>query len=259
MLFLAQWLVGGVYVWSTSGKVDDLIIGAAIATAPTTLVVLAPGARRTRYAIAVAQMLYGGLFVHVTGGAFGTAGHAFASLALLALYRSPGVILAAAGVVVLEAAIAPGVWAQHLVWVGVVALVQRQGLRPRHSHPRHGPRRLGALRARLRGRFWGPGGRVPVSALVVPRVVDMTEVIATAPTLRPRAHQELSIYSDLEGDEDMHELLDGFVERLRQIANELERPSSPAELEQIAQRLRGAAAGYGFASISEAACARREP
>jgi len=61
--------------------------------------VLLYGGAPTRYAVAIAQMLWPGLLVHLAGGRFDAHLLAFASLALLALYRDGRVLLTATAVV----------------------------------------------------------------------------------------------------------------------------------------------------------------
>ena len=78
-------------------------IGAFISSVPSVLVAWKPGTAPTRHAIAVAQMLYGGLLVHLTNGQDSTQIHAFFSLAILALYRDKAVIATGVAVGLLQA------------------------------------------------------------------------------------------------------------------------------------------------------------
>jgi signal transduction histidine kinase len=66
---------------------------------------LRPGARVTRHAVAVAQMLYSALFLHLNGGRSELNVHVFASLALLAFYRDARLLVTATLVVALEQAL----------------------------------------------------------------------------------------------------------------------------------------------------------
>jgi HPt (histidine-containing phosphotransfer) domain-containing protein len=64
------------------------------------------------------------------------------------------------------------------------------------------------------------------------------------------------IRSDLAGDPDYHELLQLFAEeipRKRQAVRELRREGRLADLAVFAHQLKGAAGGYGFGGLSEAA------
>ena len=59
-----------------------------------------PAWRETRLAVAIGQMLMGGLLIHLSGGRIETHFHVFGSLAFLALYRDAGVLATATVVVV---------------------------------------------------------------------------------------------------------------------------------------------------------------
>jgi len=100
VLLLAQWafavvvaLVISPFTWA--GKVHAvhqhvwtaLIMGGVINSLPILLIFARPGRVRTRHVIAVAQMLWSGLFIHLTGGRIETHFHVFGSLAFLAFYR----------------------------------------------------------------------------------------------------------------------------------------------------------------------------
>src|SRR5690606_5189463 len=63
------------------------------------LVATQPGAQSTRLVIAAAQMLYGGMLIHLTGGRMETHFHVFGSLAFLAFYRDWRVLLMASAIV----------------------------------------------------------------------------------------------------------------------------------------------------------------
>jgi C4-dicarboxylate-specific signal transduction histidine kinase len=99
-LLLAQWLAAIVIalVWSPyawEGKVRSahlhvyyaVFFGALITLPPLVLTRLYPGAALTRHVVAIAQMLYAALFIHLTGGRIETHFHVFGSLAFLAFYR----------------------------------------------------------------------------------------------------------------------------------------------------------------------------
>jgi HPt (histidine-containing phosphotransfer) domain-containing protein len=64
------------------------------------------------------------------------------------------------------------------------------------------------------------------------------------------------IVSDLADDEDMTELLDGFVVSLATQATRLEEASAAGDhdaVRRIAHQIKGAAGGYGFPTITAAA------
>jgi len=249
--FLVQWLAGIGFVWLRSPVADDLftaiVIGASIATVPTTLIVWKPGSAPTRHAIAVAQMLYGTLIVYLTAGKLGTPYHVFVSLTFLALYRDWRVVATAVGVVlfdivgvgVLSGEVAPARWVQHLAWVMLAAACV--GIAARRA----------ALDLML--------ARPPVAndTRESTKSIAHIDALGSSPTLLAihtiHTGGEPSVFSDLEGEEGMHELLESFVQRLRETSSELEATTDHSELLRISQRVRGAAGSYGFAAISAAA------
>ncbi|HUR20511.1 MAG TPA: HAMP domain-containing sensor histidine kinase [Vicinamibacterales bacterium] len=85
-----------VHVWAA------VFLGGAISLFPALLALLKPGAPVTRYTIASAQMLMGGLLIHLTGGRIETHFHIFGSLAFLAFYRDWRVLVPATIVVALD-------------------------------------------------------------------------------------------------------------------------------------------------------------
>lgn len=72
-----------------------LVGGAALTAAPLALIWAQPGRRLTRHVVVVAQMLFSGLLIHVTGGRIETHFHVFGSLAFIAFYRDPGLLVTA--------------------------------------------------------------------------------------------------------------------------------------------------------------------
>lgn len=81
------------HVWMAIG------LGAIITSLPVTMALLRPGTALTRHVVAVGQMLMSGLLIHVTGGRIETHFHVFGSLAFLAFYRDPAVLVTASAVV----------------------------------------------------------------------------------------------------------------------------------------------------------------
>jgi signal transduction histidine kinase len=81
------------HVWAA------LFLGGAISSLPIALALTRPGHASTRYTIAVAQMLFGALLIHLTGGRIETHFHVFGSLAFLSFYRDWRVLLPATLVV----------------------------------------------------------------------------------------------------------------------------------------------------------------
>src|SRR3954454_2386650 len=140
-----QWIAGIVFAlwvsplaWSgTSSRTHihvwaAVVLGGIISLFPALLGLLRPGRASTRYTIAVAQMLMGGLLIHLTGGRLETHFHVFGSLAFLAFYRDWRVLVPATIVVALDHMLRGLFWpesvygvlvANHWRWVEHVAWV----------------------------------------------------------------------------------------------------------------------------------------
>jgi hypothetical protein len=114
-LMLGQWvfaialaLLLSPYGWSstTSGGNVNLplavLFGGALSSLPVYLAFVHPGKAITRHVIAVAQMLWSALLIHLTAGRIETHFHVFGSLAFLAFYRDWKVLLTATLVVATE-------------------------------------------------------------------------------------------------------------------------------------------------------------
>jgi signal transduction histidine kinase len=114
------------HVWAAIG------LGGLIALPPIWLAVFQPGEKNTRYVVAVAQMLFSALLIHLTGGRIETHFHVFGSLAFLAFYRDWKVLVPATIVVAADhwirgiywPASVYGIvladswrWAEHSAWV----------------------------------------------------------------------------------------------------------------------------------------------
>ncbi|MBX3407212.1 MAG: response regulator [Phycisphaeraceae bacterium] len=76
-----------------------LLFGPALASLPIVLALVRPAQALTRHTIAVAQMLFSALLIHLTGGRIETHFHVFGSLAFLAFYRDWKVLITASVVV----------------------------------------------------------------------------------------------------------------------------------------------------------------
>jgi two-component system, NtrC family, sensor histidine kinase HydH len=122
-LLVAQWVFAiaiavtiSPYAWT--GKVRAIhahvpmaIFGGGLLTAfPTFLALSRPGAPSTRYVIAVAQMLWSALLIHLTGGRIETHFHVFGSLAFLSVYRDYRVFFPATVVVVIDHVLRQALW-----------------------------------------------------------------------------------------------------------------------------------------------------
>ena len=129
-LMVAQWLAGIVIAVCISPKTWEgaashthphvwtaIFLGAAISVFPVFLGLLRPGATSTRYAIAVGQMLMGGLLIHLTGGRIETHFHVFGSLAFLAFYRDWKVLIPATLVVTADHFLRGVFWPQSVYGV----------------------------------------------------------------------------------------------------------------------------------------------
>jgi PAS domain S-box-containing protein len=108
------------------------LLGGAIVAVPVGLVLVKPGSVITRHAVAVGQMLFSALLIHLTGGRIETHFHIFGSLAILGFYRDWPVLVTAAAVVAIDHiargffapvsvygvdAIQPLRWLEHAWWV----------------------------------------------------------------------------------------------------------------------------------------------
>ncbi|MFG0298056.1 MAG: putative bifunctional diguanylate cyclase/phosphodiesterase [Phycisphaerales bacterium JB047] len=87
-----------VHIHVTSG----LVLGALLCLMPLTLIVLRRGEAVTRYTIAVSQMLFSALLIHLMGGRLETHFHIFGSLAFLAFYRDWRVLVPATVVIAVD-------------------------------------------------------------------------------------------------------------------------------------------------------------
>src|SRR5438067_12833543 len=76
-----------------------VVVGGAISAFPIALTLLRPGEAITRHVVAVAQMLWSALLIHLTGGRIETHFHVFGSLAFIAFYRDWRVLVPATVVV----------------------------------------------------------------------------------------------------------------------------------------------------------------
>ncbi len=140
-----QWLVGiGTAVWvsprtwyGTVSKVhlhvwEAIFLGGVITLVPALLAWKRPGEKITRYWAASAQMLFGALLIHLTGGRIETHFHVFGSLAIVAFYRDWKVLVPATVIVALDhwlrgmywpqsvygvVVYEPWRWLEHAMWV----------------------------------------------------------------------------------------------------------------------------------------------
>jgi signal transduction histidine kinase len=114
------------HVWAA------VLLGGALSGLPILIAQAMPGAPLTRHVIAVAQMLWSALLIHLTGGRIETHFHVFGSLAFLAFYKDWHVLVTATAVVAADHFVRGiwwplsvfGVvtesyyrWIEHAVWV----------------------------------------------------------------------------------------------------------------------------------------------
>jgi hypothetical protein len=126
-IFLGQWLFAllvaltfSPYGWE--GKVKAvhlhvwiaLLLGGAIISFPILLALRLPGHALTRHVIAVAQMLFSALLIHLSGGRIETHFHVFGSLAFLAFYLDWAVLLTAAVTIAMDHFVRGIVWPESV-------------------------------------------------------------------------------------------------------------------------------------------------
>ena len=131
-----------IHVWAA------VFLGGMITGFPIFLARKYPGLALTRHTIAVAQMLFSALLIHLSGGRVETHFHVFGSLAFLAIYRDWKVLLSATVVVAVDHAVrglfwpqsvfgivaaSPWRWIEHAGWVifedAFLMISMRHGLR----------------------------------------------------------------------------------------------------------------------------------
>ena len=111
-LMIGQWLFGIVialvfspYTWEGKERATHahvwiaLVLGGLIASLPVALAFLQPGKALTRHVVAIGQMLFSALLIHLTGGRIETHVYIFGSLAFLAFYRDWKVLVTATVVI----------------------------------------------------------------------------------------------------------------------------------------------------------------
>ncbi len=122
LLMVMQWILGIIaailitpYTWiGTQYQIHihllaAIFLGCLIASLPIVFAILKPGQVTTRHVMAIGQMLFGAMFIHLTGGRIETHFHIFGSLAFLSIYGDWRVLVTASIVVVLDHFIR-GIW-----------------------------------------------------------------------------------------------------------------------------------------------------
>ena len=126
-LLVGQWLFGiliavtfSPYAWTgRSRSIHEhvyaaVLLGACVISLPVALAILRPGAALTRHVVAIAQMLYSALLIHLTGGRIETHFHVFGSLAFLAFYRDWKVLVPATVVVAADHIVRQLLWPESV-------------------------------------------------------------------------------------------------------------------------------------------------
>lgn len=126
-LMAIQWLAGLLIAFTLSphawqGKVHTthahvwtaLVLGGLLSVPTIALAITRPGWVVTRHAMAVAQMGWSALLIHLTGGRLETHFHVFGSLAFIAFYRDWKVLLTATLVVASEHLVRSLTWPESV-------------------------------------------------------------------------------------------------------------------------------------------------
>jgi serine phosphatase RsbU (regulator of sigma subunit) len=133
IVMVAQWALGIVFALTISantwvGREQSthvhvylaVFLGAGLSSLPIFLAIARPGWIGTRYTIAIAQMLWSALLIHLTGGRVETHFHVFGSLAFLAFYRDWTVLLPATLVVAADHLVRQLFWPESVYGVASV-------------------------------------------------------------------------------------------------------------------------------------------
>jgi PAS domain S-box-containing protein len=117
-LFMCQWALAVLLALTVSSRPwasqTALVFGAAINAVPMSLIFSRPGWWATRHAVAVAQMVWSGLIIHLCDGRIETHFHVFGSLAFLAFYRDERVLASALSIAIADHALRGALWPQSI-------------------------------------------------------------------------------------------------------------------------------------------------
>jgi signal transduction histidine kinase/CheY-like chemotaxis protein/HPt (histidine-containing phosphotransfer) domain-containing protein len=129
-LMVLQWAAGiaialAVSPWAWAGATSSvhphvwasIFLGGVLSLFPVILALTHPGRPFTRYSIAIAQLLWSSLLIHLSGGRIETHFHIFGSLAFLAVYRDWKVLVPATLVVVADHIFRGAFWPQSIYGV----------------------------------------------------------------------------------------------------------------------------------------------
>ncbi len=99
-----------------------LFLGASLAIFPTLLACAHSGKPGARFALAIAQVLFSSLFIHLMYGRIEAHFHVFGSLALLSFFRDWRVIVAASAIVLIDHGLRGLLWPEMIYGTGVRSL-----------------------------------------------------------------------------------------------------------------------------------------
>jgi signal transduction histidine kinase len=129
-LFAAQWvfailvaLLWSPRAWAGMSQTDDLhlayafILGGVLTLLPIFVIRSWPGRPLTRHVVAVTQMIWSALLIHLSAGRIETHFHVFASVAFLALYRDWKVLATAMVVLAAEHLARGALWTESIYGV----------------------------------------------------------------------------------------------------------------------------------------------
>lgn len=120
--FIAAWIVSP-FSWSGSRSElhvhvwISLLLGGALAILTMYTILTKPEKASTRHIVAISQMLFSSLFIHLSGGRIETHFHIFGSLAFLSIYRDWKVLVTATLVAVVDHALRGHYWPESVYGV----------------------------------------------------------------------------------------------------------------------------------------------
>jgi PAS domain S-box-containing protein len=184
------------HVWAA------IFLGGAITSLPVYLALKQPGRVLTRHTIAVAQMFFSALLIHLTGGRLETHFHVFGSLAFLAFYRDWRVLISGTVVVALDhylrgvfwpqsvfgvLAASPWRWVEHAGWV----LFEDTFLIISIRHSLNDMLGLAERQASLEGI------NMSIEQKVVERTTELTNQITEREKIEAALHESQALYHSL--------------------------------------------------------------
>ncbi|MFP2926085.1 sensor histidine kinase [Pyxidicoccus sp. 3LG] len=128
---VGQWVFAIMLAWlwsphgwegKSSGATESfiptaLLLGGVLCVVPVALTRWRPNAVLTRHVIAVSQVLWSALLIHLTGGRIETHFHVLVSMAILAMYRDPWVLASASATVVVDHLLRGRMWPESIYGV----------------------------------------------------------------------------------------------------------------------------------------------